>query len=92
MEEATADSPDDAAEPTADRDLSSLARLLHYAMCEADALGQGAAVALIDAAIFSLNAEDPAPATGSVDEAASDEDRPRMPLERPLRSYSRKFC
>jgi len=60
MREANADSHDDSPEPAAERDLSALARLLHYAMCEAESLGQTSAVALIEAAIFSLKAEDSA--------------------------------
>lgn len=45
---------DEPAELAADGDLSSLARLLHYAKREAEALGQVGAASLVDAALLSL--------------------------------------
>jgi hypothetical protein len=93
MREATADSPNDSAEPAAERDLSSLARLLHYAKCEADSLGQMDAVALIDAAILSLKVEDSAHAAAVVDPSPAGADRLRnVPSDQPARTYNRKFC
>ena len=68
-------------EPAVERDLSSLARLLHYAMCEADELGQPDAAALIDAAILSLKAGDAS--VSDIAEARSDQ---------PTHLLNRKFC
>lgn len=77
---ADADSPGNATELSAERDLLSLARMLHYAKCEAEALGQSAAAALVDAALLSLNGDAP----GS---------RVRGVLaDQPTRTQPRKFC
>ena len=96
IREANANSPDDSAEPAAEHDLSSLARLLHYAMCEADTLGQADAVTLINAAILSLNAEDlidPLRAADVVDRAPASGDKLRTVAADTLgRPYNRKFC
>jgi hypothetical protein len=96
VREANGNSPDDSAEPAAERDLSSLARLLHYAMCEADTLGQADAVTLINAAILSLNAEDlldPLRAADVVDRSpASEDELGTVAPDGLVRLYNRKFC
>jgi hypothetical protein len=93
MREANADSDDDSAEPAAEQDLSSLARLLHYAMCESESLGQTSAVALIDAAILSLKANDSARAACVVDRPPASGGRARkVAPNRLARAYTRKLC
>lgn len=91
MREAS-EAPEDAAERAGERDLSSLARLLHYAMCEANELGQLDAAALIDAAILSLKASE-ALSSDIADEARAGEERLRDMLRgQPARLFNRKFC
>ena len=59
MREADSKRANDSAEPPVEREVLSLARLLHYALREAESLGQLEAVALIDAALLSLRADNP---------------------------------
>jgi len=54
MQTEDADPTDKPAEFAAAGDLTSLARLLHYAKREAEALGQAGAASLVDAALLSL--------------------------------------
>ena len=64
---------DESAELAADGDLSSLARLLHYAKREAEALGQIGAAILVDAALLALARVHSADVPTSSDAASADE-------------------